>query len=311
MGMDDALLGKAAVVAREVARGLIMLRVGERIPGTAEYAQAHDVGFGTVQKALASLVYNGAIKISSQASRGTFLVAKNASVLWRAAHLPAVTGMLPLPSSPEHEGLASALTITFEELGIPFTLSYTQGARQRIRALLERRCDVIVLSADAATAASAENADFVPLLDLPDCQYYKPGALIVLMTADAARHGPLRVGVDRSSYDHEMLTRHEFPDALLIPVHYTHIPQSIARGVIDAAIWNETARGPLTLGASLCLRPLAHQPARDLAARLGSVTLLGRRGSVGVAALFRDYVDGATLGQIQREVIDGARIPSY
>jgi hypothetical protein len=118
-----------------------LLTEGERISGIPEYARTHGAGFGTVRKALAVPSSTGAIRLSPRGPRGTFLFATNPTLLWRSAIFPAIAGMLPLPTTLEHEGLTAAL----EELGICVTLSHTR-AHQRVRALEEGRRDVIALA---------------------------------------------------------------------------------------------------------------------------------------------------------------------
>jgi hypothetical protein len=314
--MDVTLLGKAALVSRDIARSLIGLPVGERIPGTAELARRYGAGFGTVQKVLGTLEDSGAIQLASHGSRGTILSAKDPARLWQSASLPAITFLLPLPNFPEHEGLASALTDAMEGLGIPFALSYMQGARQRIRAVTEGRCDLVALSLGAAAAACAGEPALACVLDLPMCEYYRRGSLGVLIPTDTGSdsmtsRGARRVGVDMSSHDHDILTSAEFPSATRIRVHFPQIPQLLESGTIDAAIWSETARGPLGLGRKLRFRPLQATAARQLAAQLSATAIVGRRDAVEVSALLHENIDVARLSRVQREVTDGTRVPSY
>jgi DNA-binding transcriptional regulator YhcF (GntR family) len=243
-GVHDTLLGKGAKVYREVARSLLLLKEGERIPGIPDYARAYSAGFGTVQKAFALLCSIGAIQTSAQGAKGTFLAAKSSALLWRCAALPAIACMVPLPISAEHESLATALTVVLEEMQIPYTLSYTHGAYQRVLALLEGRCDVVALSHRSAESACAQYPALVPVIELRSCLYYSPNALVVLLAAESRqREGPMRIGIDHKSADQEWLTLAEFPNEQMVPVHCSRMPELVAQGVIDAAVWNATSRG--------------------------------------------------------------------
>jgi hypothetical protein len=299
-------MNKTDAARQVVARLLLCVPDGGRIPTVAELADAAGAGFGTVHAALQSLEAGGAIETTAHGSQGRRLTRRDVSALWAASGRGALTGVLPLPQSREFSGLATAFTVLAEEPNLPLQLMFRQGNSVRLRFLHSSRVDFVLMSLVAAQAAPADFS----FRALGPHTYYGQDAVVVITAAGREPDPHGRVPIDRNSYDHSALTEAEFPEAQLVDTPYLLIPELVASGGVDAAVWHQTSSSPLLTATGLAMHPLRHpSPADD--AGLSCAALVWRTDDPGVGVVLAEAFETGLLEQIQREVMAGARVPHF
>lgn len=242
-GSDNAALpmsGERRAV-RELARQALATSVGDRLPTATELQEAANVGSGTVQKAFLILEDLGALQTRARGHMGRFLEDKDLSQLWGLSGFPRVRALLTPPGSPETYGLSEALAHEFSRLGLPLDIEYVIGARER--ATLARRTPFTLafVSQGASTALTTPRQTW-GRVELGSGSYYSKDSIVILSTtkADLASQS-IRIGVDRRSHDHNLLTVQTFGqlDTLrTVDVAFPDVPGALLRGTIDAGVWH-------------------------------------------------------------------------
>jgi predicted solute-binding protein len=121
------------------------------------------------------------------------------------------------------------------------------------------------------------------------------------------------VGIDPDSYDHHQLTLAEFPEGTgLEYVHcaYPHIPAAVAKGEVDAAVWNRTMLSiPLEL-VGVAVRPLLREDAISLSRSLNHAVLLTRGTRPEIGTLL-GRINRKSVTEIQSRVLSQEILPMY
>jgi hypothetical protein len=302
-------MAKTDVAIEVVARAILGVPVGGQLPPTAVLARTAQVGNGTIQAALRALEDAGAVSFTAHGASGRSLVARDLTALWSASGRGALTGVLPLPESREFAGLATGLAALAERHDLPFQLLFRQGSRVRLKFLESERVDFVVFSGQVAQSVTADVAGWV----LGAHTYYRRNAVAVITAAGRDVNPRGRVPIDQNSSDHVSLTLQEFPDAKLVDTPYLFIPELIVRGELDAAVWHQTSSSHLLTASGLSIHPLSSganvAPGGD--SELDKAAIVWRRSDVGAGQLLEEVFKVPELEQIQREVIDGRRIPQF
>lgn len=316
---------KNITVSQRIATDLLGRKVGERLPTALRYQGLLEVGSGTVHKALRDLESAGAVRTRARGHQGTYILELRVDKLWAIAGLGSMTGVMPLPNSAEWAGLATGLRSEFERLGIPLQALYTHGSYTRASLMDEGKADFAVLSREAANHAAAQTGEW-DTLDFGAWTYYSDSSLVVLLRsgmvdadgsscADEEQESQkiCVIGIDHDSYDHHQLTLAEFPEgAGLKYVHcaYPHIPAAVARGGIDAAVWNRTMLSiPLDL-AGVATRPLLRDDAVSLSRSLNHAVLLTRQARPEIGSIL-GRINRKSVTDIQSKVLAQEILPMY
>jgi hypothetical protein len=302
---------RQAQAAQTVARRLIAIGVGERIPTVAALAAESGTGAGTVQAALRMLEDAGAVSLSSHGHQGTRVEARDPGRLWTFAAGGALVGILPLPTSPEFTGLATALADAFESHGVPASLTFRHGAHHRLRLLETGRADFLVASVAFADSLPAEGFHTIAL---PPYTYFQRDSVVVITRAGETPAAARRIAVDRDSADHSTLTEAEFAGRDLLEAPTSQIPELIVRGDADAAVWHESTASPLMTATGLAIHPLS-RPSPAAGERFSRAALVMAHGedrsAAAPAALLGELLNVDALAAVQREVIERRRVPSF
>lgn len=309
--IQETFLSKNGIAAQKIARALLLVKNGDRIPTTLEYVRKFGMGSGTIQRAMADLTALGAVELRARGHQGTFLVEKDVVKLWAASGLGTCVGSMPLPSSRQFQGLASGLRQAFEMAGIPFSMVYCHGADLRLKALLEKRIDFMVASRRYVDSVAAREGDSLSVaMDFGEGSYYaKDSVVVVTRSGIDTLNEVRRVGIDRSSGDHRELTEVEFPGHEMVGVFYVDIPQAIVEGEIDGAVWHRTALSIPLEQAGLKVYELQNPETRRLAremSRAAVITLADSPARAVISEMDRDQILAT-----QNKVIDRELRPVY
>lgn len=300
-------MGRVEEAAGAIARLLFGADPGERVPTVVELSSQLSVGSGTVQAAFDLLREKGALAVRSRGHLGSFLTDRNLAALWAACGHGPVRLVMPLPLSMEFVGLATALTQSFGSVAVALQLAFRQGGSQRLAALYTKSADVVVLSSLAVPRLDRSRVSWAVL---PDYTFYGRAAVVVLTAGDAPPRQGCRVAIDRHSFDHVAMTRAEFPDARFVGADYVRIPELVASGQVDAAVWHQTGVVPLLAATRVVVHPASPtNPASHPSS--SRACLVHRRDDTAVAQLLAAVIDGQQVAAIQRAVLGGETAPSF
>lgn len=204
--IDERLYSKNGLAARYIARELIDIEVGQRIPRVSDFTDKLSLGRGTVQGALKLLEDMRAIRLESRGHLGTFLLKRDLNLLNEIAGIGPIIGVMPLPYSRKYEGLATGIIEVFEKINKRTGLAYMRGALPRVEALKSRRYDFAIMSLLAAEEAVTKyeglevNKTFGP-------ESYVSSHKIFFSNGNFTEiEDGMRVGIDYSSVDQAELT---------------------------------------------------------------------------------------------------------
>ncbi|OEU91402.1 GntR family transcriptional regulator YhfZ [Streptomyces oceani] len=311
LGSEERFLTRNGLAARQLAALLLHHETDTRLPRLRDFASDLKVGNGTVQTGLQLLEEAGAIETKARGHLGTYLVRSDRTLLWQLAGLGTLLAAMPLPYSHRYEGLATGLRAAFEQVSVPFAITFMRGASTRLSALLEGKADLVVVSRFAADRIAAEHPVRL-LADLGPATYV--GAHGLLLRREVPLETPgLRVAVDSSSEDLRMLASRAFTDRddiVWVETSYMQLRDLFARGEVDATVWNlDEVRDHL--GPEVEVQPLGNEITRDLALRNSRAALISRSEGTRALDAVRDSLDFDVITGAQSEVLSGERLPLY
>lgn len=308
MIIKNQLMQKNGLVAMRLAREFITLEIGDRIKTIAEYTEKYKTARGTVQSAIKLLERYYAISLDHKGHLGTFIRHLDYKVLWEFTDIGTIMGVMPLPYSKLYEGLATGLYKTASKSNIPFSLAYMRGAQARIDALSSRRYDFVITSKLAALYSIKNKIEIDIAVEFGEFTYVNEHAMIF---ADASRRSiedGMKVGIDRSSIDHSLLTldQCEGKRIELIDLAYNQIIMKLNTGEIDAAIWNidEIIERKLNI---------KYYPLSDdkFGGQDTEAVMVVNNDNFEIKNLLEHFINKATVKECQKGVVQGTIIPNY
>lgn len=266
--------------------------VGQAMPTNAQYLSEHQLGAGTIQRALGFLAERGALGVTSHGHQGRRVQSMDVGRLWQVGGLAPVSVAMP-PEGPEEIGrLQTALAQGLTDLGIPHMMHHLRGGVLRLAAVQAGEHDISVTSTRAAEEANARaTAQGLPatlVRKLGPGTFYGPGSLVSVRRSGAVPARQARVAIDPDSPDHVALTRAEFPlsgGATYVEIAFTSVPAAVLRNEVDVGIWHrQESIIPLEL-AGLSTSPLTRPEAIQTWESLSSAVLTGWTGRPELAAV--------------------------
>ncbi|MBL1226548.1 GntR family transcriptional regulator YhfZ [Enterococcus sp. BWR-S5] len=238
--MNEMFLKKKGIVTNYLASDLIQLKKGDKLPIVSEYQKKFDVSRGTIQNALNFLKEKQAIVCESRGHLGTFLVDINYTILQEYAVSESVLGTMPLPYSRLYEGFATGLYSSFEQQNIKLNMAYIRGSKERIRSICTETYRFAVVSRFAAQEAINQNEPIRIVSDFGEHTYLSQHILLFADVSKNQIENGMRVGIDYSSYDQQLLTQtltegHEI-ELVEMPGH--QLIHGLNQQRIDAGVWN-------------------------------------------------------------------------
>lgn len=301
-------MGSEEIVSR-LAKYLLGVREGERLGTVRQIARANHTSVGTVSNALSAIEDSGALRISRRGHLGSYVETRSIGELWRLAEQEPMVISFPLIVHPGLEGLATGLKRQISEAGIDVYLIFIRGSRTRLKSLRENKCHVAVMSSFAA--AKLCTAEEQILLSLP-AETYVTRHEVFYRPDQPPAGSPLRVAIDRDSFDVQGLTELEFmgQDVEFKPVTFMQLPRLLRGGYVDAGIWSIDDMRP-HLDDNILHRPLSDEVTRFVGDGDTSAALVARSEKRSVRAVIEAVLNIDALLEIQRKVVDGEMVPEY
>jgi len=305
----ESLFSKNGLAARKIARELIYIKKEERIPRIDDFVQKMELGRGTVQGALKVLEDLRAIQLESRGHLGTFLVYKDIHILKEIAGVGAMMGAMPLPYSPNYEGLATGLMEVSSRMNDRINLAYMRGSKQRIEGLKSRRYDFIVMSELSAEEEMAHDLSLKMAVNFGKGTYVTSHKIFLASSKNNKIEPGMKVGIDYTSIDQYKLTLLECDglDVELVPINYMQLFENLQNGTLDAAVWNSDE-----IRANKAFKTVAfrNEQAKQVADKASSSVLLIEKDRVDVNQ-FLARLDTQEILAIQQQVVNKEKLPQY
>jgi hypothetical protein len=300
---------RADELRRRLARALLAVEPGERLPTVRDLAARHGASVGATQEALARLEAEGAVAVRRRGRLGATLMRRSLGQLWTAAEGVPLIIALPLPSTRRIEGLATAVKLQLGEAGVEVFLVFSRGSRHRMLELRQQRCHAVVMSSLAARELCGPDEDTV--LELPARSFVQEHR-VYLADPDGVSTAPVRVVMDRDSLDFQLLTELEFRDsaATFVPATYMQFPRLIAERRAEAVIW-DVEEAESRMPSFVRDRPLSPRVLEQIGESDLCAAFVARRTDVSVRQILTACLDPATVMKVHAEVVEGRRVPEY
>lgn len=291
-----------------LSRYLLSMEEGERLLLKKELARVSGTGVGTVQNALKKLEDLGAVKLVSRGHLGTFIESLDKKLLWKHSLYGYVRGTMPLPYSGVLVGMATGIHNSFPEEGPMLRMSYVRGGRVRIQNLMDGLDDFTVCSLYSARIAMETYQDVRIFMEFDDNTYMGKPALLLrkgIKLADG-----IRIGIDGSSYDQELISRSVCRNYQVefVKVQYNNLFYMMEKGNIDGGVWSLLDTGIQKFDGTV--EPL-HGNLVESGQGAGQAVILTNERSQQKLEVIRSLLDKEKIEETQKAVMENRAIPNY
>ena len=305
--VKNLIMNKNGIVSMALAKLLMQLTIGDRIPTFSELSQQTNVARGTLQNAMKLLQSTHAITLESRGHLGTFLMSKNMKILLEFANISSLVGVMPLPYSKHYEGLATGIISAMEnEHNIPVNMAYMRGARNRLSLMLEGRYDFALVSKLAVNESLSQGAQLQIIKEFGAKSYLSNHVIVFSDASINAIEDGMRIGIDNDSIDQTNLTNYVTKNHKVryVNLNYNQILNKLSSGDIDAAVWNEDE-----IKESY---PNIHYKQIDGIDENDTIAVIvANKNAIELCTLLTQLVDVDTVLSIQHLVALGKMIPRY
>ena len=295
---------------RRLARDLLALRPGDRLPTVRALAGTHGASLGAIHQALVRLEESGAIDVDRQHGRGAILLGRSPGRLWAEAEREPLVISLPLPTAPRIQGLATAIKALLSAQEVAAYLIFLRGARQRVAALRHGQCHLAVMSSLSAGTMALPAEEVV--LELPARSYVLEHRVYYMERPGRGK----RIGravIDEDSADFDILTHLEFDGTAtrLVPATYMQFQRLLDEDRADAAILDSEEDIVARLPATIRDRALSPRVRAEIGDRNTRTAFVGPTDRPALRHVLDACLDPVRLLEIQAEVIRRDRVPEY
>ncbi|NWO13474.1 MULTISPECIES: GntR family transcriptional regulator YhfZ [Virgibacillus] len=305
----ESLFSKNGLAAKGIAKELIDVNEGDRIPRVEDFVQKLSFGRGTIQGGLNVLERLHAITLESRGHLGTFLMNKDIHILKEIAGIGSLMGAMPLPYSTRYEGLATGLIEVSDVMHKRLDLAYMRGSKQRLEGLKSRRYDFVVMSKLAAEEEMKHNDNLQVAINFGPKTYVTAHEIFLADPSNNQIKDGMRVGIDFSSIDQSKITLLECDkiNVELVPINYMQLFENLQNGSLDAAVWNADERR-------------TNKTFKKVGFRTKEANMLSEKASTSVILIEKDRTDvhDFLLGletrkiiEIQELVVNKKKLPHY
>lgn len=305
--MKKSLLTKNAQAIQVIAQDFMNTEIGERIKTVSEFETMIDVARGTIQNSIKLLTKTEAVVLISKGALGTYMVKKNLHLLLDFAGFSFIIGVMPLPYSRLYEGLSTGLLETMEQnLNIPVNMAYMRGASRRIEMILNNRYDFAIISKYAAMRHIEEDDDIQIIKEFPIHSYLNNHVLMTRKGEDINTLDVIKVGIDYDSIDQVAITKEiiKNKNVKLIGISYNQILEKLASKEIDGAVWNGDE-----INYSIVDIDVVSIPVKEELNTIAVIVINKERTEL--VSLLTHWIDEEKVIEIQKQILDGDKLPSY
>lgn len=307
MNVKSKLMQKNGYMATIMAIDFLSKEEGDRINTVAQLSEEYGTGRGTVQNALKLLQEYGAVSLEARGHLGTFISTIDYKKLMEIADIKTLLGVMPLPYSKAYEGLATGIYNTLNTSGVSAGLAFMRGAAKRVEALLEKRYDFAVISKLAAEYYINKEAEIEILCEFGDRTYVSEH-IVMFSEAKTEITDGMRIGIDYSSIDQASLTEYLTLNKKveLVPLIYSQIFESMEKGRIDAAVWNND--DVIDKNSRFTFKNINSEAFQW---KDTNAVVVVRKGSSSLNQLLRRFLAREEVLKLQEMVVKGEIIPNY
>lgn len=300
---------KTGIATEQIASELFLLEEGDRIPNVSEFQEMYGLARGTVQNALNFLKEENAIATISKGHLGTFLTHIDYRKLQHFANADQLKGTMPLPYSKLYEGLATGIYLLFREQDIKLSMAYIRGSEERIQAVEQSVYDFAVTSRFAAEKVMASSKNIIIVKSFGKNSYLSKHVLLLAADYPDGIIDGMRVGVDRDSLDHLVLTEAMVQDkqVQLVDMPANQLIYALREGQIDAGVWNYDEIVDKQIGDlnySWIKEEGYHQA-------MGEAVLICRSDNKVTHSICEKYLSTEKIREIQESIKAGTMTPRY
>ena len=302
--MYKEFMSKQGMVTTYLARDILSLNVGDKIPTIANYVEKLNVSRGVVQQAINFLVDREAISLYKGGKNGSTLTKCNKEVLRQFTGWDSLSGTMPVPFSTQFISLATALYNELSKMPIPFSFAYISGAETRYEQLKKGFYDFIVVSELSAKKILEKDDDIEIVMTLSNCEYSSKHYIYFTNNNTTIRDG-LRVGVDDTCIDQMYLTKKIFEgyNVEYVKLPYITLATMTDTSVVDCFICRYEKNIPILKNTPKIPVDTSHFSG----ANPEIPVLLGSKNNYGLKALIQKYFNEETCGKTQQQVIKGTK----
>ncbi|MBE9388541.1 GntR family transcriptional regulator YhfZ [Vagococcus salmoninarum] len=307
--MSNKFLTKKGVIVNYLASDLLQLKKGDKMPSISEYQIKYDVARGTVQNALNYLKTEEALKTKSSGHLGTFIEEINYAILQEYALSEAILGTMTLPYSRLYEGMATGIYEEFKDNNIKLNLAYIRGSKERVRSITMKTYRFAVVSRFAAKRAIEQGEPIEVAVDFGNNTYLSGHVLLFANLANDQIRDGMKVAIDYSSLDQQMLTKDNIQDkeVTLVEMPGHQIIHSLKSQQIDAGIWNfDEIRDKNYEDLNY-----VNLTENKLATEMGASVVICHQEDSSMKAFFAKSFQKEKVITIQEDVVRGTTIPRY
>lgn len=306
MDVNQKLMSKNGLACIKLAKNLIKIPIGGRLPTVNDLSAENEIPVGTVHNALKTLIDSDAIKIVSKGHMGSYLVDKDIKKLLHLIGVRYLFGAMPLPYTRRYEGLASGLISQMENsYDIPVNLAYMRGSKTRIVMLTSGRYDFAIVSKVAAEEYIKQYNDVSIVIDFGPYSYTSQHVIMFHDKNIKEIKDGMKIGVDRSSIDQLKMTEKacEGKNVEFVEVQYSRIIENVIDGSIDATVMN--------IDEAIDKKMDVNYVPIDVGLENTTAVLVVDSNRSEIIDLINAILDKKQVLAIQKHVLDGKIQPSY
>lgn len=305
--MNTSYYKKSGLVIANIARQMILMEPGGRLPTIQEFTEMFDSSRGVVQNALMVLQKEGGIVLENRGKMGSFLVANDPGRLFGLANISSITGSMPTPLNRYIGGLATGICQAMSSCPAPFAFAFMQGSEQRAGALVRSLYDFVVVTAASAKQHVREHPELEIVMTLDGCSYSPQFVLCTYSDAPDGIGEGCVVGVDSTSTDHYTITRRLCAGKKVNfrPIPYMGLRSALMAREIDCIVYRDFSA--LLSEGEFRVLPIGDEKQDDYLLP----AVVSNRNNFGMAAIVKRYLDPRVVAASQKDVLEYRAEPRF
>lgn len=305
--MDPSPYRKDYWAMMMVARDLIGLPPGSKIPTINDYTERLKISRGIVQSALRGLEERGAIQLEKRGVMGTFLVKAVQPELYDLADIKFITGSMPTPAGDYFAGLATGICQAMANCPVPFNFAFVQGSEKRIQALRRGIYDFVVVTQAAAKRYMVLYPELEIVCMLTKSCYSPPYMLYCNRPGVQEIEDGFSIAADPNSADQWLLTGQVCAgkNVRIVTQPYIATRAAFLAGKVDCVVWRSDA----TFAAAKGVEEISLGKLGDDSFQYP--VIMANRENHGMDKILLAYMDEELIAEVQKNVCSGLMEPAF